>query len=108
MPATRIPAFGERGREFLRSRGLAAAVVLGVHVAFLLLLTGSLRRIVLPTSPSLPPLLILLQDSTRAVQRPDRHAFTPHFLTPTVRLADPPPDVRLEMPVATPPAPIAS
>jgi TonB family protein len=87
-------------RRNYRSRGTAAIVAVAFHVAFLFLLTVPLRRVLVPASPAVPPMVVEFIDRPHGQHEDaDRRALAPHLTKPTVRLANTPPNVDIAIPV---------
>lgn len=92
-----------------RSRGGAAIIVLAVHIGALLFVINTVGRVYIPESPVSPPMLVRLVDQPRGPhQDSDPVALRPRFIKPTVRQADTPPNVRIDIPIEVPPAPVPS
>ncbi len=93
-------------RRDYRSRGTAAIIAVAFHLAFLFLLTLPLRRVLVPESPAVPPMVVKLIDRPRGQhQDSDRRALAPRLTRLSVRLANTPPNVDIAIPVDILPAP---
>jgi periplasmic protein TonB len=93
-------------RRDYRSRGTAAILAVAFHIAFVFLLTVPLRRVFVPASPAVPPMLVQLIDRPRGQhQDSDRLALAPRLTKPTVRLANTPPNLDIAIPVDILPPP---
>ena len=96
---------GPAHRDY-RSRGTAAIIAVAFHIAFLFLLTVPLRRVVVPESPAVPPMVVSFIEQPRGQHRDsDRRALAPRLTKPTVHLANTVPNVEIAIPVDILPAP---
>ena len=93
-------------RSDYRSRGTAAIIAVAFHIAFLFLLAVPLRRVFIPESPAVPPMVVSFIDQPRGQHLDsDRRALAPRLSKPVVRLANTPPNVEIAIPVDILPAP---
>jgi protein TonB len=96
-------------RRDYRSRGTAAIIAVAFHIAFLFVLTVPLRRVFVPASPAVPPMLVKFIDEPRGRHEDsDRRAIAPRLTKLTVRVANTPPNVDIAIPVDILPPPQSS
>src|SRR3984957_10607250 len=93
-------------RSDYRSRGTAAIIPVAFRIAFLFLLAVPLRRVFIPESPAVEPMVVSFIDQPRGQhQDSDRRAIAPRLTKPTVPLAKTAPNVEIAIPVDILPPP---